>query len=115
MSSTTGYVAEIVTEDDFDIAVGNSNTFKQVYDVNDIDQGVVSDSVDAPPNVILVLVLRSVDVLLFVMEKVLTVAIPGTITIVFNVGKRLEEMNQLGLGSKGWKELGNVAKAKGRY
>jgi hypothetical protein len=106
-----GYVAEIITEDDFDSAVGN--TFKQVYDVKDDDSAISEEK--SAPNIFLIIVLRSIDVLLFVTEKLLTVGIPGTITIVTNMVKRIDEMNRLGLGTKGWKELGNVAKAKGRY
>ena len=110
--ATMGYVAEIVTEDDFETAVGS--TFKQVYNVNDDDDKEISES-ESSPNILLVIVLRSIDVVLFVTEKLLTVGIPGTITIVTNVVTRVDEMNRLGLGTKGWKELGNVAKAKGRY
>ena len=109
--SIASNVAEIVSEDDFDNAVGPT-TFKQVYNVNEDEQ---ASDVESSPNLLLVLVLRSLDVLLFVTEQVVTVGAPGTIKVVTNVMTRIDEMNRLGLGTKGWKEFGNAAKAKGRY
>jgi hypothetical protein len=101
-----GMMAEIVSDDDFESAV---NSAKKVFEV------AVEDTKREEPNLLFIVILRSLDVLFFVTEKTVTVVIPGTIVVVRTAWTRLDEMNRMGMGSEGWKELVNLAAAKGRY
>jgi hypothetical protein len=102
-----GLMAEIVSDNDFETAA--LNAAKKVLAVS------ADDRRKAEPNLLYILVLRSLDVLFFITEKTVTVVVPGTMVVVRTAWTRLEEMQRSGMGSKGWKELGNLADAKGRY
>jgi hypothetical protein len=101
-----GLMAEIVSDDDFESAVSDA---KKVFEV------AVDDTKKEEPNLFFILILRSLDVLFFVTEKAVTVVVPGSIVVVRTAWARLDEMNSSGMGSEGWKKLGNIADAKGRY
>jgi hypothetical protein len=103
-----GLIAEIVSEDDFENAVGAA---KNVFEV----QGDEDSSKKEERNPVIIILLRSLDVAFFISEKAFTVGIPGTILLVKTALTRLDEINRLGLGSEGWKKLCNIANAKGRY
>jgi hypothetical protein len=104
--------AEIVTDDDFDttLAAKRVATFRG-DDVSDDD--AVSEAEE--PNIVTVAALRTLDVVFFVLEKFFTVAVPKAVMLGTNVVRRLEEAQQEGKGSKGWKAIRKTASAKGRY
>lgn len=59
--------------------------------------------------------LRALDVILFVVEKTITIGIPGIITATTRFTERREEINRNGLGRIGWKKINNLCSAKKRY
>ena len=101
-----GMMAEIVSDDDFESAVSAA---KKVFDVP------ADETEKQQPNLLFIVVLRSLDVVFFIAEKTVTVVIPGTIVVFQTAWTRVEELNRSGLGSEGWKKLANLAEAKGRY
>ena len=107
--------AEIVTDDDFDnIATKRVATFRgdDAYYDDDSDD---DDTEKQEPNLVTVAVLRSLDVVFFVVEKFFTVAVPKAVMIGSNVVQRLAEAQHEGKGSTGWREIRKTASAKGRY
>jgi hypothetical protein len=103
-----GLLAEIVTDDDFDSAVGAakvafSNTDPEV------------DASKEEPNIVTQAALRSLDVAFFLLERVLIVGIPSTVRTISTAATRVEEVNRNGQGYVGWKQLNNLADTKGRY
>lgn len=103
-----GLMAEIVTDDDFDNAVGAA---KAAFD----GSGVYEESEKKENNILMQATLRSLDVVLFIVERALTVGVPSTVMALKTAMTRVEEVNRNGKGSVGWKQLGNLADTKGRY
>lgn len=103
-----GLVAEIVSDDDFENAVGAAKVVLEVT-------GEEGEPEDTGENVFIRTTLRSLDVVFFVIERVVTVGVPSTVNIIKTVMTRVEEVNRNGKGSVGWKQVGNLANTKGRY
>jgi len=61
------------------------------------------------------LALRSLDITFFLAEKTLTVGIPTVVDTARQLQSRIDTVEREGLGSKGWKLLGNVKGGKQRY
>lgn len=97
--------AEIVTdeEDDFEL---NSAAF---------DDKRVDDSIKEKNNVFVNVALRTVDVSLFILEKTITVGLPGLFSAYKLVTQRTEYVNRKGLGKEGWDDLENICDADKRY
>jgi hypothetical protein len=109
--------AEIVTDDDFEIAVGGQPAKRvATFRGDDVDNDD-GDAVSEPeqPNIVTVALLRLLDVVFFVVEKFFTVAVFKAVVIGTNVVRRLEEATREGKGSRGWKPIRKTASAKGRY
>lgn len=109
--------AEIVTDDDFEIAVGGQPAKRvATFRGDDVDNDD-GDAVSEPeqPNIVTVALLRSLDVVFFVVEKFFTVVVLKAVVIGTNVVRRLEETTWEGKGSRGWKPIRKTASAKGRY
>jgi hypothetical protein len=100
-----GMIAELVSDEDFDVAVGVPRTMVDVGDAAD----------DERPNELGQLSLRVLDVAFFVFEKTFTVVLPKSYVIVQTAARRLAEVREGGKGSTGWKPVRNAADAKGRY
>lgn len=107
-ASGAGLIAELVTDDDFDVAVGQKRTAVAVPE--DEDDEDTKDS-----GVLVQVTLRSLDVLFFVLEKTLTVGIPKIIETSQTVSSRLDEVNRSGMGTKGWKTIRNTVTGSRRY
>lgn len=108
VDSVTGsvFIAEVVSDDDFEIAVGEQRAVAAASD---------EDGEASKPNYVLMTVLRSLDVAFFVLEKIFIVAVPNAILLVSTAAKRLDEVNQGGKGKKGWDTIRNTCDPKGRY
>jgi len=102
-----GLVAEIITDEDFDSAVGAAKVAVEV--------AVEEEAEKKEDSVLVQMTLRSLDIVFFVIEKILTVGIPGTTVLVKTALMRLEEVNREGKGSEGWQQFGNLADTKGKY
>jgi hypothetical protein len=100
-----GMIAELVSDEDFDVAVGVPRT---VVDVGDA-------AGEEGPNELVQLSLRALDVAFFVFEKTFTVVLPKSYVIAQTAARRLAEVREGGRGSTGWKPVRNAADAKGRY
>lgn len=98
-------VAELIADDEFETAVGGAKPQKMAEE----------DILPQKPNLALTVVLRSLDVTFFILEKVLVVVIPRTIELASTAAKRYKEANQDGNGRKGWERITNLANPKGRY
>jgi hypothetical protein len=102
----TGLLAEIVSDEDFDGAVGVS---RRVGDAGD----EVHENKE--PSELVLYSLRALDIAFFVVEKTYTVVIPKSMLIAQTASRRFHEVQESGKGSKGWKPVRNAANAKGRY
>lgn len=102
-----GLIAELVTDDDFDVAVGQRTAATSVLDGEEDEE--------QEENLLVKFSLRSVDVALFVLEKSVTVGIPRLIETSKTVSLRLDEVNRSGMGSKGWKSIRNTIPGSQRY
>jgi hypothetical protein len=100
-----GLVAEIVSDEVFDDAVGVSQGIMNAGEVDENKQ----------PNELVLYSLRALDVAFFVVEKTYTVVIPKSMLIAQTASRRILEVQESGKGSKGWKPMRNAADAKGRY
>jgi hypothetical protein len=107
-ASSAGLIAELVTDDDFDVAVGQRKTAVAVAE--DEDDEETKDN-----GVLVQVTLRSLDVLFFVVEKTLTVGIPRIIETSQTVSSRVDEVNRSGMGTKGWKNIRNTVTGSRRY
>lgn len=67
------------------------------------------------PPIFIKLFLRSIDVSLFVIEKSITVALPGIFKACSLMQERIEESNREGRGRNGWEALKNLGDASRRY
>ncbi|GKZ00197.1 hypothetical protein MPSEU_000972700 [Mayamaea pseudoterrestris] len=106
-SSSPGFVAEIVTDEDFDAAFGQARVTTTV-EAGDEDEEQTS-------NPLVDLSLRALDVVFYVLEKTITVVIPSTLRIGQTVSDRILEMQKTNNGSAGWERVRNTVDAKGRY
>jgi hypothetical protein len=107
-ASSAGLIAELVTDDDFDVAVGQRKTAVAVPE--DEDDEKTKDN-----GVLVQATLRSLDVLFFVVEKTLTVGIPKIIATSQTVSSRVDEVNRSGMGTKGWENIRNTVTGSRRY
>lgn len=103
-AADAGLMAEIVTDDDFESAVGAA---KVAFGDDESEKKQDTFVIQAT--------LRSLDVVFFLVERVLTVGVPGTVAMLATAMARVEGVNRNGRGSVGWKQLGNLASTKGRY
>jgi hypothetical protein len=104
-------VAEIITDEAFDSAVGGAKVAVEVT-ADDLGNAVEEKE---EMNVVIKITLRSLDVIFFIVEKVLLVGVPGTVRVVSTAIRRVEEVNREGRGTQGWKQIRNLADTKGRY
>jgi len=100
------FMAEVVTDDAFDTAVGEQKAVASVVD--EVEE-------EEEPNLALIVILRSFDIIFFLLEKLFVVAIPRSIQLASTAAKRWEEVNRNGMGKKGWDMIKNTADPKGRY
>jgi hypothetical protein len=107
-ASSAGLIAELVTDDDFDVAVGQRKTAVAVPEDED-------DEESKDNGVLVQVTLRSLDVLFFVVEKTLTVGIPRIIETSQTVSSRVDEVNRSGMGTKGWENIRNTVTGSRRY
>merc|ERR1712151_1260129 len=101
---------EIITDEEFDIAMGEAaKEVQQILEDEEIDL-----SEEEKDNLILDILLRSFDVTFFLIEKTLTV-VPKAVQTGQIAAKRFDHVNRGGLGSKGWKRIGNARRGSNRY
>ncbi|CAB9508526.1 Putative mitochondrial carrier protein PET8 [Seminavis robusta] len=96
---------EVVTDDDFDAAVGET---RQVVatDLDEDEMNAVAAAQEKENNIIVNLLLRALDIVFFLLEKLFTVAIPTALGSSTVAKERLDNVAQGGLGSEGWKRIG---------
>jgi hypothetical protein len=107
-ASFAGLIVELVTDDDFDVAVGQRKTAVAVPE--DEDDEKTKDN-----GVLVQATLRSLDVLFFVVEKTLTVGIPKIIETSQTVSSRVDEVNRSGMGMNGWENIRSTVTGSRRY
>lgn len=96
--------AELVLESEFE-----DQRIENTKRVEDSTEDTTKES-----NVLTVAFLRSIDVLLFVLEKTFTVAVPRFLETGKIAASRIDETLREGRGSIGWKSI-SKASARGRY
>lgn len=102
---------EIVNDEDAD-----QGSFKEVdMDLNSAAFDDLPNTKTSERSMITKIALRSIDVVLFVVEKTFTVGVPGTITTYQLARERTDEMNRQGMGKEGWSSLENINDASNRY
>jgi hypothetical protein len=106
-ASSAGLIAELVTDDDFDVAVGQRKAAVSVAE--DEDDEETKDS-----GVLVQATLRSLDVIFFVLEKTLTV-VPKIVETSQTASSRIDEVNRSGMGTKGWQKIRNTVTGSRRY
>lgn len=124
---------EVISDEDFENAM-----FSSTKDATTVSE--VESSEEEKPDIVVNLLLRGLDVVLFVGEKLFTVsydgfavvlsvsrkplinlllwlqvAIPKTISVVSTATKRISEVNRSGMGHRGWKTIKNTEKGNKRY
>mmetsp|Transcript_16470 Transcript_16470/g.25612 ORF Transcript_16470/g.25612 Transcript_16470/m.25612 type:complete len:866 (+) Transcript_16470:176-2773(+) len=99
---------EVVSDTDFDNAVGQVKSAETVGE----EENEVAES---EPPLPIVLLLRTLDVVFFLLEKILTVGLPGLFEIGDIASKRIAESNKGGQGSVGWKRIANTQDGSKRY
>lgn len=99
---------EVLTDDD--------ELFEEVF-LNSAKDDSVSSFAETTsnPSPLVTITLRALDVILFIVEKSITIGIPGIITATARFAERTEEINRNGLGKMGWKKINNLCSAKKRY
>jgi hypothetical protein len=97
---------EIVSDDDTIFIQDKTET---------MNTAALNDSLVSDTPIFVKLFLRSIDITLFVIEKSITVGLPGMLKT-FNLMKvRIDESNRQGLGKIGWEALKNLEDASRRY
>jgi len=101
---------EIVTDDDQEAMEDDDEILNSAA----FDESAAVDVKEEPP-LIVQFALRSVDITLFVVEKTVTVGLPGIFTA-YKIGReRTDVVNRQGMGKEGWDDLENVSSASKRY
>lgn len=104
-------VVELVSDDDFEEAVGET---KQAVAVFDDDNEAIEGTGNEKPNVIFTLLLRSLDIMFFLLEKTL-IAVPTVISTTSLALERMDKINKGGLGSEGWQVIDSAQRGAQRY
>ena len=104
------FVAEVVSDEDVDTAFGGA---KEVRNLS--EEEVAAEEVEEEPNVAILALLRTLDVVFYVLEKSFTVVLPSTIQYCLTAARRYNEIQRSGQGHEGWELLRRSADAKGRY
>jgi len=107
INSETKPLVEIVTEADFDEFAFEAKAVSQ--ELEDLS------SVDEKEQLFVVIILRTIDVIFFIIEKTLTVILPGILQTYVSVSTKVNETNRKGLGKEGWDVLDNANKGIKRY
>eukprot|EP00977_Amphora_coffeiformis_P011378 scaffold2753_cov154-Amphora_coffeaeformis.AAC.1 len=103
------FVAEVVSDDDVETAFGGAKAVKNLSE-EEIEEESVQE-----PNLAVKAVLRTLDIVFFVLEKSFTVVLPATIRYSVTAARRYDEVQRSGQGHEGWELLHRSADAKGRY
>jgi hypothetical protein len=102
-----GVMAEVVSDDDFDNAFGGREV--------PLSRSDDRDSEDEEPNPAIQIGLRSLDVVFFVVEKVVFAGIPQAIIVADTARQRLHAINKNAQGRSGWQPIAKLANPRGRY
>lgn len=100
-------MAEIVSDEDFEFAVGQA---KRVD--NTADKEIEDDN--AEPSILVVVVLRVLDVLFLILEKII-LALPSLLSSIPRVASRVAVVQNRGAGSSGWQTIFNAQRGERRY
>ena len=109
-SLSAGLIAEVVSDEDFHVAVGESKAFTVDHTHNEFDMD--EEEAEKMDNIVAIATLRSLDIFFFVLEKTVTVAVPKAIKVGKTASERLTDLQQSGKGTTGWKQVRNAANAK---
>eukprot|EP00980_Cylindrotheca_fusiformis_P002194 scaffold503_cov81-Cylindrotheca_fusiformis.AAC.4 len=113
-------MAEIVTDDDFEIAMGKAKTLKGANNKRGASSTTSSeeegeeDDDDGEPNAVAMLALRALDIVLLAGEKA-AVAVPAVIRRGGTVVKRVSNVKSDGLGSEGWEIILSAQRGEKKY
>lgn len=103
-------VAEIIEDTEASASIFE---MKQVKILSDSE---IKNEQESAENVLAKAALRSIDVLFFVLERLITVGLPATVSVVSTVAKRLECVRSEGKGSEGWQTYDKLSKnIRGKY
>lgn len=98
-------VVEVVSDTEYDSLKGAA---PDEDDSND-------QASDLEKNALVILALRSLDILVLVVEKVVISGIPNMLAFGTTASKRLDEISRGGLGQTGWRRLENAKTGSKRY
>ena len=99
--------AEVVSDDDFHTALDGREASVALDEEEEEE--------DEELNPAAKLALRSLDIVFFVVEKVMITGVPRTIVALSTATTRVKAVNQNGMGSSGWQQISKLADTKGRY
>ena len=111
-AASAGLVAEIITDEDFDRAMGENA--KVAVSVTTAADDIDEEARTEEDSLVVRVVLRSLDVTLFVLEKVIA-GVPDTIVATQRIAQRVAEVQRDGRGTQGWTPIKYSAEPKGRY
>lgn len=101
------FMAEIVTDDDFEVAMGQG--------AKSVDENIpIDDDEEDEPNPVAMWALRSLDVVLLATEKTAKV-VPGLVNLGGTVSERVSNAKSDGLGSEGWEIIVSAKRGERKY
>jgi hypothetical protein len=101
--------AEVISEEDFESVFGQA---KAVDNLGEFDGD--DDTEEEQPNLLVLLTLRSLDVVFLVVEKAVLL-IPDLLALTTRVTTRVGEINREGMGQIGWEPLNTKIRGSKRY
>ena len=120
IASDVGYrsisadAVEVLLDDD-DLEEGIWDGVRDAPDLGDAASMEEEEEEEKEDSLPIRLALRSLDVVLFVVEKTIFVWIPALLTSSGTISERLKKENRNGMGSEGWIILENLDKGLKRY
>jgi len=106
---------ELVLDDEYDDDGGRMENSKSLDDVAYARVIGEYEEEEEKENIFATVMLRAVDVVLFVGEKTLTTGIPTLVNGCNNIATRRDEINREGRGKEGWDLLKHLNKGNKRY
>jgi len=105
-SDYRGVDVEVISDDDFDVAVGGAEAVAEAEEV--IDNGFQDNPVAQ-------VLLRAADIVFFVVEKVFLTGFPQIVLVSTTAARRIEETRMRGQGTIGWARFEKLDNAESRY
>ncbi|KAG7363774.1 ion transport protein [Nitzschia inconspicua] len=119
MDNLRQVTAEVISEEDFESVFGRAKAVDNLGDVDseyddDDNNSETEEGRQGTPNLLVVLTLRSLDVVFLVVEKAVLL-LPDVLAFVNRVATRAGEVSREGMGQIGWQPLKTNMRGAKRY